>query len=78
MLVHFQSEAKEKHKEKLSLIGNVHVDPLAITENAKSADSVAALNALPNVDGSDLVSYLVLQTSFVTVESISSWQSCSI
>lgn len=59
-------EAKERYKEKISLIGNI--DPFVISENAKSADSVATVSALPPVDGSDLVSYLVLQTSFVTVK----------
>ena len=59
-------EAKGRYKEKISLIGNV--DPFAMSENTKSADSVATVSALPPVDGSDLVSYLVLQTSFVTVK----------
>ena len=65
-------EAKERYKRKISLIG---IDPFAITEtNQRSIVSPAgvtvanALTALPSVDGSDLVSYLVLQTSFVTAK----------
>ena len=72
----FPPEAKKDYKEKISLIGNVHL--FAITENTKSSDSMAVVSPLPNMDASNLLSYLVLQTSFVTVESISSLESHSI
>ena len=54
-------KTKERYKERISLIGNV--DPFAINENTKSVESRANVSALPPVGGSDLVSYLVLQTS---------------
>ena len=51
------------------LIGNV--DPFVLSENAQSmanhAVTVSAA-ALPAVDSSDVVSYLVLQTSFATAK----------
>ena len=65
-------ESKEGYKQKISLIG---IDPFVIAEtNQRSTVSPAAitmanaLTTLPAVDGSDLVSYLVLQTSFVTAK----------
>ena len=67
-------EAKERYKQKISLIG---IDPFVNTEtNQRSTVSPAAvtipnaLTTLPAVDGSDLVSYLVLQTSFVTANEL--------
>ena len=62
-------EAKKRYKEKIGLIGNV--DPFAISENTQSVANHAvnvSTAALSPVDSSDLVSYLVLQTSFVTVK----------
>lgn len=60
---------KTRYEEKIRLIGNV--EPFAISENTQSAANHAATvsaAALPPVDGSDLVSYLVLQMIFVTVK----------
>ena len=59
-------EAKRRYSEKINLIGNI--DPYSINEIAKSTDSGVTASPLPPVDSSDLVSYLVLQTSFVTVK----------
>ena len=54
-------EAKRRYRDKLELISGV--DPLCI--NAKSGYDPAAL---PPVDAGDLVSYLVLQTSYITAK----------
>ena len=54
------SDAKARYEEKLKVIGGI--DPL-------QAGNVGELNdGLPNVDAADLVSYLVLQTSFITTK----------
>jgi len=58
------SEAKERYLKKISLIGNI--DPLSLGEKGSFVGVEAA--ALPPVDASDLVSYLVLQTSFITAK----------
>ena len=63
-------EAKERYKEKIALIGNV--DPFKLHTVA------AAASALPPVDGSDLVSYLVLQMSFVTVKQLKAHKSMEV
>ena len=54
------SNAKAWYKEKLDVIGGI--DPFQPGNVSKSQD------CLPNVDASDLVSYLVLQTSFITAK----------
>ena len=54
------TEAKARYLDKLRIIGSV--DPLCIS--TVSCESCA----LPPVDASDIVSYLVLQTSFVTAK----------
>ena len=72
-------EAKEKYKQTISLIG---IDPFVLntetyqrsTVSAAAVTVANALTTLPAVDGSDVVSYLVLQlylilqTSFVTAK----------
>jgi len=53
------SEARARYKEKISLIGGV--DPFT--------DSLGdSTSAVPPINASDLVSYLVLQTSFLTAK----------
>ena len=52
------SDAKARYKEKLDVIGGI--DPFQPRNFGELDDR------LPDVDGSDLVSYLVLQTSFIT------------
>ena len=54
------SDAKARYVEKLDFIGGI--DPFQ-TANVGELD-----DHLPDVDASDLVSYLVLQTSFVTAK----------
>ena len=54
------SDAKARYEEKLKVIGGI--DPF-------QAGNVGELNdGLPDVDAADLVSYLVLQTSFITTK----------
>ena len=69
--------AKDRYKQKISLIG---IDPFVINETvtpqglttaspaAVTCQRAVPLTILPPVDSSDLVSYLVLQTSFVTAK----------
>ena len=54
------TEAKARYLDKLTSIGGV--DPFCISKN----DCLSC--SLPPVDASDIVSYLVLQTSFVTAK----------
>lgn len=54
------TEAKTRYKQKISFIGGL--DPFVDSGAGESTDDV-----IP-VDASDLVSYLVLQTSFITPE----------
>ena len=53
------SEAKIRYLEKISMIGDV--DPFV-------GPPGECVNVIPPVEASDLVSYLVLQTSFVTAK----------
>lgn len=53
------SEAKKRYLEKINIIGNL--DPF-------TGSLGACTDAIPPVDASDLVSYLVLQTSFITAK----------
>ena len=58
------AEPRVRYMEKIQLIGNT--DPFTLSgENLSSG--IESSN-LPPVDASDLVSYLVLQTSFVTAK----------
>ena len=54
------SEAKERYQNKLVLIGGI--DPFVIGGKGYLESS------FPPVDASDLVSYLVLQTSYITAK----------
>ena len=68
---------KDRYKQKISLIG---IDPFVINEmatpqrlttvspSAVTGQWAIPLTILPLIDSSDLVSYLVLQTSFVTAK----------
>ena len=48
---------------------HVGLDPFALFESQAAASATGAKpGTLPPVDGSDIVSYLVLQTSFVTAK----------
>ena len=54
------NDAKARYKEKLNVVGGIdHFQ----TRNIGELD-----DCLPDVDASDLVSYLVLQTSFLTAK----------
>ena len=57
--------AKEHYLKKISLIGNI--DPFTLGGKTIVPGVQAAATSLP-VSATDLVSYLVLQTSFVTVK----------
>ena len=54
--------AKKRYQEKLQLISGI--DPFQLTSSHTSSVS----ETLPPVEASDVVSYLVLQTSFVTAQ----------
>ena len=58
-------DGKRRYREKTSLVG---FDPFALFESQAAAITGAKRWTLPPVDGSDIVSYLVLQTSFVTAK----------
>ena len=53
------SEAKKRYQNKLLLIGGVDLFCISQSNHESS---------LPAVDASDLVSYLVLQTSYITAK----------
>lgn len=60
-----EGEAKKRYQEKLKLIYGV--DPFQLASNRAARNNAGAVTgSLPPVDASDLVSYLVLETSFVT------------
>ena len=61
------TNAKARYLDKLTLIGGVY--PFCISKN----HCVSCL--LPAVDASDIASYLVLQTSFVTAKQFKAHQS---
>lgn len=65
-------KAKQRYKEKLSAICGV--DPFTLQAGKRSGPLEAA-ESLPQVDATDLVSYLVLQTNFVTVKQFKSHKS---
>ena len=65
-------EAKKRYREKLSAISGV--DPFTL-EAGKRSGPLEATDSLPQVDSTDLVSYLVLQTNFVTVTQFKSHKS---
>ena len=56
-------EAKKRYREKLSDISGRRSGPLEVAES------------LPQVDATDLVSYLVLQTNFITAKQFKSHKS---
>jgi hypothetical protein len=65
-------EAKQRYFEKLAMIENV--DPFLLFESLAVRHKWQQC-ILPQVDASDLVSYLVLQTSFVTLKQFKSRRS---
>ena len=66
-------DAKRRYQKKTSLVG---LDPFALFESQAAVLSTGAKPwTLPPVDGSDIVSYLVLQTSFVTAKQFKAPQS---
>ena len=65
-------EAKKRYREKLSAISGV--DPFTL-EGGKRSGPLEATDFLLQVDFTDLVSYLVLQTNFVTVKQFKSHKS---
>ena len=58
-------DAKRRYREKTSRVG---FDPFALFGSQAAVITGAKPWTLPPVDGSDIVSYLVLQTSFVTAK----------
>ena len=65
-------EAKQRYREKLSAISGV--DPFTLQVGKRSGPLEAA-ESLPQVDAADLVSYLVLQTNFITAKQFKSHKS---
>ena len=59
------SEAGKRYKQKIRLIG---MDPFVLCEKQPTTVAVSPASTPPPVDASDLASYLVLQTSFVTAK----------
>ena len=59
-------EAKQRYFEKISIIENI--DPFNLFQEPVSSVLPVHQCNLPLVDASDLVSYLVLQTSYVTLK----------
>ena len=65
-------DAKKRNREKLSDISGV--DPFTLQAGKRSGPLEAA-ESLPQVDATDLVSYLVLQANFVTAKQFKSHKS---
>ncbi len=61
--------AKARYQEKIKLIGSLN--PFLLPTNR----GLAALLTLPPVEASDIVSYLVLQTSFLTAKQFKAYKS---
>lgn len=61
--------AKARYREKIKLIGSL--DPFLLPTNR----GLAELSTLPPVEASDIVSYLVLQTSFLTPKQFKAYKS---
>ena len=60
------SEARKRYQQKIRLTG---MDLFVLCEKQQPTTvAVSPASTLPRVDASDLVSYLVLQTSFVTAK----------
>ena len=66
-------EAKQRYSEKISIIENI--DPFNLFREPVSSVLPVHQCNLPLVDASDLVSYLVLQTSYVTLKQFKSLRS---
>ena len=64
-----QGNAKTRYLEKLQLLNGVDPFLLAGTAGTGGNDS-APTQYLPPVEATDLVSFLVLETSFVTAETV--------
>ena len=64
-------QAKQRYKDKTRLIGCV--DPFLLP--IESCDGVATPANLPPVEASDIVAYLVLQTSFLTTKQFKAYKS---
>lgn len=64
--------AKKRYWKKISLIGNI--DPFTLS-GKNTVPGVQATATWPPVTPSDLVSYLVLQTSFATLQQFKSHKS---
>ena len=61
-----QGKAKTRYLEKLQLLNGV--DPFLLTSKAGTGGNDAPTQGLPPVEATDLVSFLVLETSFVTAK----------
>ena len=61
--------ARRRYEEKLTLIGNV--DPFLL----HGEPALAAHTNLPPVEASDIVAYLVLQTSFLSTKQFKAYKS---
>ena len=66
-------EAKKRYLDQLGLICGV--DPFLLISNPASLRSFTTPQCLPPVEASDLVSYLVLQTSFLTPKQLKAHKS---
>ena len=65
-------EAKQRYREKLAAISDI--DPFTL-QGRKRSGPLETAESLPQVDAADLVSYLVLQTNFVTAKQFKSHKS---
>ena len=65
-------EAKKRYLQKLQLVGGM--DPFQLATNRANGSATKAKD-LPPVEASDIVSYLVLQTSFVTAKQFKAYKS---
>ena len=61
-------EAKSCYQDKIKFIFRIDLFTLFCTQQGQSNNLAALLCSLPPIDSTDLLSYLVLQTSYITTE----------
>ena len=61
-------EARKRYLDKTQIIAGIDPFTLACNQHGQSNNSAAQPSSLPSLDASDLVSYLVLQTSYVSAK----------
>lgn len=69
------AEAKERYLEKISVIQNIDPFLLQLRKRPQELLQAAKQTHHPPVDGTDLVCYLVLQTSYVTFKQLKAHKS---